>query len=46
MDSKLLIIPCDLREVPGTSQQAPGTGNRASVPTDAETEEAGKYVVC
>ena len=32
MDSKLLIIPCDLREVPGTSQQAPGAGNRASVP--------------
>lgn len=32
MDSKLLIIPCDLREVPGTSQQSAGAGNRASVP--------------
>ena len=32
MDSKLLITPCDLREVPGTSQQSAGAGNRASVP--------------
>lgn len=32
MDFKLLIIPCGLREVPATSQQAPGAGNRASVP--------------